>query len=258
MNEIVLAIGGSDPSGGAGVQGDLKTLHQHGVYGAAAITLLTVQSTRGVTRVDVLDAELVAQQVDAVLADLDVLVIKTGALGSEAIVRAVAARVNRPALVVDPVMLATSGAALADEAARRAMLDELLPRAALITPNTIEAGVLTGISVTDVASASAAAMKLVSLGAAAALVKGGHLHGDTAIDVLCIGGVCFSIAAARVTTSAGHGTGCALASSIAARLAKRETMIDAVNGAKQWVHRAIEGAPAMGAGRGPIDLFAAP
>lgn len=256
MKDVVLAIGGSDPSGGAGIQGDLKALHQHGVYGAAAVTLLTVQSTRGVARVEVLEAELVVAQIEAVLGDLDVRVIKTGALGSEAIVRGVASRIASRVLVCDPVMLATSGAALTGEAARAALIAELVPRATLVTPNAIEAAALTGLPVTDVASARTAALALVRAGAGAALVKGGHLAGDDATDVLCVHGACFELSEPRVTTRAGHGTGCALASSIAARLARGETMLDAVSGAKRWVHRALASAPAMGEGRGPLDLFA--
>jgi len=251
MQQVVLAIGGSDPSGGAGIQGDLKTLHQHGVYGAAAITLLTVQSTRGVTRVEVLDATLVGEQVDAVLGDLPVRVIKTGALGSEENVRTVALRIGSRVLVCDPVMLATSGAALTTATSA---LHDLVARATLVTPNAMEATALTGISVIDAASASEAAMKLVQLGAQAALVKGGHLEGATATDVLCIAGACFTLVEPRVQTRAGHGTGCALASSIAARLAQGATMLDAVEGAKRWVHRALANAPNLGEGRGPLEL----
>lgn len=258
MNEVVLAIGGSDPSGGAGVQGDLKTLHQHGVYGAAAITLLTVQSTRGVTRVDVLDAELVLSQIDAVLDDLDVRVIKTGALGSGAIVRGVAQRADRAIVVCDPVVLATSGAVLASDAAMQALVRELLPRAAIVTPNAAEAAAITGIDVEHVASARRAAERIVAMGAQAALVKGGHLGGDRSIDVLAWSGGVEELPLPRIATRAGHGTGCALASSIAARLAKGDTLLDAVRGAKAWLHRALASAPSIGHGRGPLDLFAAP
>lgn len=256
MNDVVLAIGGSDPSGGAGIQGDLKTLHQHGAYGSAAITLLTVQSTRGVTRVDVMDAELVAQQLDAVLGDLDVRVIKTGALGSDAIARAVAERIGSRALVCDPVLAATSGASMG--ASARAIVERLVPRAAIVTPNAMEAAAMTGLTVTDTASARRAALALVERGAGAALVKGGHFAGEQSIDVLAIGATCFELAAPRLVTAAGHGTGCALASSIAARLAKGDAMLDAVRGAKAWVHRALASAPAIGQGRGPLDLFVVP
>lgn len=254
---VVLAIGGSDPSGGAGIQGDLKTLHQHGAYGAAAITLLTVQSTRGVSRVDVLDASLVAAQVDAVRADLPVAALKTGALGSAAIVRAMAARVGGIPLVCDPVLLATHGGALTTEEARAAILEALVPRAALVTPNALEAAALTGIEVVDAASAVRAGEALLTRGARAVLVKGGHVAGASAIDVLVMPGEVLELAAPRLTTEAGHGTGCALASSIAARLAHGNTLVDAVRGAKAWVHAALAGAPGLGSGRGPLDLFAA-
>jgi hydroxymethylpyrimidine/phosphomethylpyrimidine kinase len=254
MTNVVLAIGGSDPSGGAGVQGDLKTLHRHGVYGAAAITLLTVQSTRGVARVELVDAALVLEQVDAVLADLDVRVIKTGALGSEAIVRGVAQRCDRP-LVCDPVVLASSGAELASDAAMHALVTELVPRATIVTPNAPEATSISGIEIDHVASARRAAEKILSMGAKAVLVKGGHLDGDRSIDVLAWEGGVVELALPRIDTRAGHGTGCALASSIAARLAGGATLLDAVHGAKEWVHRALASAPAIGEGRGPLDLF---
>lgn len=250
---VVLAVGGSDPSGGAGIQADLKTLHQHGIYGAAAITLLTVQSTRGVERVEVVEAGLVAEQIDAVLGDLPVRVIKTGALGSDAIVREIGARIGSRGLVCDPVLRATSGAALAADAA--VLKTQLLPRTTVVTPNAAEASALTGIAVTDVASARTAAVALVGMGAAVALVKGGHLGGERATDVLCIGGACFELSEARLETRAGHGTGCVLASSIAARLARGESMLDAVRGAKSFVHDALASAPPLGAGRGPLDLF---
>jgi hydroxymethylpyrimidine/phosphomethylpyrimidine kinase len=255
---VVLAIGGSDPSGGAGIQGDLKTLHQHGAYGAAAITLLTVQSTRGVSRVEVLDAALVAAQVDAVLADLPVAVLKTGALGSAAIVRAIAARAASIPLVCDPVLLATHGGALTSEEARAAILEALVPRAAIVTPNALEAAALTGVDVHDVASAVRAGRALVARGAGAALVKGGHVAADRAIDVLVTASETLELAAPRIDTTAGHGTGCALASSIAARLARGEPLIDAVRAAKTWVYAALAGAPGLGSGRGPLDLFATP
>lgn len=252
---VVLAVGGSDPSGGAGIQGDLKTLHQHGVYGASAISLLTVQSTRGVTRVDVLAADLVAAQMDAVLDDLDVRALKTGALGSDAIVRAVAARAAGRLLVCDPVLAATSGAPLGVTEALRA---ELVPRATLVTPNAIEAAALTGLAVHDAASAKDAARALVRAGAHAALVKGGHVEGTQAVDVLAIGETLVALDAPRLDTRAGHGTGCALASAITARLVRGEPMLDAVRGAKDWVHRALAAAPPIGHGRGPLDLFALP
>jgi hydroxymethylpyrimidine/phosphomethylpyrimidine kinase len=253
MNEVVLSIGGSDPSGGAGVQGDLKTLHRHGVYGAAAITLLTVQSTRGVTRVETLDAAIVAAQIDAVLGDLEVVAIKTGALGSDAIARAIADRVGNRKWVCDPVIAATSGASLGPSVdAMRA----LAARATLVTPNAIEAEAMSGIAVKDVETASAAARAIASRGARAVLVKGGHVAGTESIDVLFVAGRVVTLGAPRIETTAGHGTGCALASSIAARLAQGTPIEEAVRGAKAWVHRALANAPKLGHGRGPLDLLA--
>jgi hydroxymethylpyrimidine/phosphomethylpyrimidine kinase len=228
------------------------------VYGASAITLLTVQSTRGVERVEVLGAELVAEQIDAVLADLDPRVLKIGALGSAAIVRAVAERAVGRTVVVDPVMLATSGAELLAEHARSALVVSLLPQTTLVTPNAVEAGPLTGIEVTSIADARQAALRLLELGAKAALVKGGHLGGELAVDVLALDGTIVELAAPRLDTRAGHGTGCVLASAIAARLALGEPMLDAVRGAKDFVHRALASAPVLGSGRGPLDLFVRP
>lgn len=254
---VVLCIGGSDPSGGAGIQADLKTLHQHGVYGAAAISLLTVQSTRGVEHVELVRAELVAAQIDAVLADLDPRVLKTGALGSADVVRTVAARAAGRTLVVDPVMLATSGAALLADDARAALVQDLVPRTALVTPNALEAAALTGRSVLDVEGARRAALALVARGAGAVLVKGGHLAGTSlGIDVLCVGETCVELALPPLVTRAGHGTGCALASAIASRLALGEPMLDAVRGGKAWVHAALASAPELGSGRGPLNLWA--
>lgn len=255
MSPVVLAIGGSDPSGGAGIQADLKVLHQHGVYGAAAITLLTVQSTRGVESSTVMDAPLVAAQIRAVLDDLEPRALKTGALGSAAIVRIVAAAAGGRTMVVDPVMLATSGAALLDDDAQHALRTELLPRATIVTPNAPEAAALTGMPVVDLASARLAALALVDLGADAALVKGGHLEGEHVVDVLAIGRELVELSAPRITTRAGHGTGCVLASAIAARLALGAPLLDAVRGAKAFTHAALEAAPGLGHGRGPLGLF---
>ena len=252
---VVLAIGGSDPSGGAGIQADLKVMHQHGVYGAAVVSLVTVQSTRGVERVHVLSPDLVAAQIDAVLADLDPRVLKTGALGSAEIVRAVAARAGGRTLVVDPVLLATSGVALLADDACAAVVTTLLPRASLVTPNAAEAARLTGLAVADLAGARRAARWLVERGAGAALVKGGHLPTTDAVDVLCVGGDLVELALPRIDTRAGHGTGCALASAIASRLALGESVVDAVRGAKAWVHAALASAPGLGAGRGPLNLL---
>jgi hydroxymethylpyrimidine/phosphomethylpyrimidine kinase len=185
MIPVALTIAGSDPSGGAGLQADLKTFHQRGVYGEAAVTLITVQNTRGVERVEVLDPELLAAQVRAVIADIPPQAAKTGALGSRAMVEmvaALAAEFGFP-LVVDPVMISKHGAPLMSPDAAQAMAERLLPRAFLITPNLHEAAALVGFAVEDEASMTRAAEKLAAMGAANVLVKGGHLRGS-AVDLL--------------------------------------------------------------------------
>jgi len=182
---VALTIAGSDPSGGAGIQADLKTFHQFGVYGEAAIALLTVQNTRTVTRVEILEPELVEQQVRAVIVDTPPNAVKTGALGNAAVVRCVARlapELHCP-LVVDPVMISKHGAPLIAAEAREALWSELLPRATLITPNLHEAAALTGLRVESLPEMRAAALRLHAHTGAAVLVKGGHLEGD-AVDLL--------------------------------------------------------------------------
>lgn len=260
---VALTVAGSDPSGGAGAQADLKTFHQHGVYGAAVISLLTVQNTRGCERVQVLPAELVAAQLRAVLTDLPVRVLKTGALGSAENVQAVAealrerAAPGRLLAVVDPVRLASAGpgGALLSDDARDVLLRELLPHVTVLTPNLAEAAWLTGREVTTLAQARDAARALLDLGPRAVLVKGGHLEGP-AVDVLALDGSLHDLHAERVVTGAGHGTGCSLASAIAARLAQGEEPLHAVIQAKEWVRRALLTAPPRGAGVWPLNHFA--
>ena len=263
QHPVALTIAGSDPSGGAGAQADLKTFHQHGVYGAAAISLITVQNTRGCDDVVVLDAGLVRAQIEAVLLDLPVAVLKTGALGSAENVSAVAnvLRGRDLPLVVDPVRVATVGTTtglLRDEA-REVVLQELAPLATLLTPNMREAAWLTGRDVESLPQMRDAAHALIDLGARAVLVKGGHLaftSDHPAIDVLVLDGSLHELHAERVVTPAGHGTGCSLASAIAARLALGETLEDAVILGKEWVRRALVSAPPLGGGAWPIDHFA--
>lgn len=254
MTHVALTIAGSDPSGGAGIQADLKTFHQHGVYGTAAITLLTVQSTRGVTRVEVMPPDLVRDQVLAVIDDIPPAAAKTGALGSAAVVRAVAelARGLAFPLVVDPVMISKHGAPLLDAAAVRALREELVPHAALVTPNAPEASALSGIDVRDRASATEAAHAIAALGARAVLVKGGHLEEDEAVDVLLAEGEVRALAAPRVRSPHTHGTGCTYATAIVARLAWREPLGAAVEGAKRWLTAALSNPPRVGRGIGPV------
>lgn len=258
MMAVALTIAGSDPSGGAGIQADLKTFHQHGVYGAAVVTLLTVQNTRGVTAVEVMRPELVRDQIVAVVDDVPPRAAKTGALGSAAVVRAVAELAARFAfpLVVDPVMISKHGAPLLDDDAARALREELLPRATLITPNAPEASALSGIDVRNRESARQAAHVIAQLGARAVLVKGGHLAGEQAIDVLLVDGEVHELSASRVETRHTHGTGCTYAAAITARLARGEAILPAVTLAKRWLTDALRGAPGLGGGIGPVNHFA--
>ena len=249
---VALTIAGSDPSGGAGLQADLKTFHQHRVYGASVVTLITVQNTQRVSRVEVLDPGLVVEQLRAVLEDLPVRAAKTGALGSAEVVRALAeeARAFSFPLVVDPVMISKHGAPLMDEEARVA-LRPLLRRATLITPNAPEAEELSGRTIRTALEAHRAAFALAELGCSV-LLKGGHLEGD-AVDVLVHEGAAVELRAERIDTRHTHGTGCTYASAITARLAQGVELVEAVRGAKEWLTRAIADAPGLGAGSGPVQ-----
>ena len=254
---VALTIAGSDPSGGAGIQADLKTFHQFGAYGEAVVTLLTVQNTTTVERVECLRPDLVEQQLRAVLADIPPQAIKTGALGGSDLISAIAGvlRDLTVPLVVDPVMVSKHGAQLIHDDAREALIRKLLPRAALLTPNLDEASVLTGLNVTDVPSMKQAAERLAEMGACSVLVKGGHLKGD-AVDVLLHGGKFLELASARVATRSTHGAGCTYSAAITAELARGTDLVSAVRRAKKFVTEAIRTAPGLGRGAGPLNHFA--
>lgn len=257
MSVAALTIAGSDPSGGAGIQADLKTFHQFGVYGEAVITLITVQNTCGVRAVECMQADLVAAQIEAVLDDIPPAAAKTGALGNEAIVRAVAAAAARfpfP-LVVDPVMISKHGAPLIAEDARTALVEWLLPHAALITPNLAEAAALSEITVATVPQMREAAARLHDLGARAVLVKGGHLEGE-AVDVLFTGSEWHEYRAPRIATRNTHGTGCTYSAAITAELAKGTLLPEAVRRAKAFITEAIRTNPGLGNGSGPVNHHA--
>lgn len=258
MTSVALTIAGSDPSGGAGLQADLKTFHQHRVYGTAVVTLVTVQNTRGVRRVEVLDHELVREQVDSVVSDIPPGAAKTGALGSAAVVETIAtlAESFEFPLVVDPVMISKHGAALLDEEARRALRDKLLPRATLVTPNAHEAAWLSGRDVASRAMAADAARAIADLGAWAVLVKGGHLRDAEAVDILYANGQVHELSAPRIDTPHTHGTGCTYSAAITARLAIGEPLLAAVSEAKGWLTEALLSPPRVGQGVGPVDHLA--
>jgi hydroxymethylpyrimidine/phosphomethylpyrimidine kinase len=257
---IALSIAGSDSGGGAGIQADLKTFHQLGVYGTSALTLVTAQNTVGVQRVDLLPAAAVAAQIEAVVQDLRPAAVKTGALGAAAVVEAVAeaaARHDLRPLVVDPVMISKHGdpllAADAVEALRRA----LLPRATLLTPNLPEAAALLGGGALErEADREGAARALAALGPAAVLVKGGHGSGPEVADLLYADGECLWLRAPRIETRHTHGTGCSYSAAITARLARGDGLAAAVRSAHAWLARAIATAPGLGSGHGPVNHWA--
>lgn len=257
MFPVALTIAGSDPSGGAGVQADLKTFHRFGVYGESVITLVTVQNTVRVSRVEVLPVDLVEQQLAAVLEDIPPAAAKTGALGSAEMVKAVArmaASFPFP-LVVDPVMVSKHGRPLLPEDAVRSLRDELLPRAALVTPNVPEVEALTGLKIRGEEEMRRAAEQILAMGARAVLIKGGHLEGD-AVDGLWDGSEWREFRSIRVETPHTHGTGCTYSAAIAAHLARGSALASAVAEAKQFVHEAIRTNPGLGHGSGPVNHWA--
>jgi hydroxymethylpyrimidine/phosphomethylpyrimidine kinase len=257
MPPVALTIAGSDPSGGAGIQADLKTFCRFGVYGEAVITLLTVQNTVKVVRVETMPADLVTAQLEAVLEDIPPQAAKTGALGSIEVVRAVAACAERfrfP-LVVDPVMISKHGQPLMAERAVDVLRAELIPRAALVTPNVPEAEALAGVAIRGVDGMREAALRIHAMGARAVLVKGGHLEG-AALDLLFDGTVWHEFSAERIATQHTHGTGCTYSAAIVAGLAAGLSLHDAVARAKRFIGEAIRTNPGLGHGCGPVNHFA--
>jgi hydroxymethylpyrimidine/phosphomethylpyrimidine kinase len=257
MPPIALTIAGSDPSGGAGIQADLKTFHQFGVYGEAVITLLTVQNTVRVSRVEVMQPALVLEQLAAVLEDIPPGAAKTGALGSAEMVEAVARAAADFAfpLVVDPVMVSKHGLSLLTDAAVCALRELLLPRAFVITPNVPEVEALTGMKLLTLQDIRLAACRMGELGAKAVLIKGGHFEGDST-DVLFDGDQFHEFPAPRIATQHTHGTGCTYSAAITAGLAQGLSLVDAVARAKWYIHEAICTNPGLGHGCGPVNHHA--
>ena len=257
MIPVALTIAGSDPSGGAGIQADLKTFHQFGIYGQAVITLITVQNTVKVSRVECLDPQLVQEQIEAVLEDMPPGAVKTGALGNCSIIEVVARMWSTSAipLVVDPVMISKHGASLIAAEAREALVSLLLPCAALVTPNLHEAGALAGFPVDSLDSMKQAAERILSFGPKAVLIKGGHLAGN-ATDVLFCGGEFLVLDAVRSNTIHTHGTGCTYSAAITALLGAGMKLEDAVRRAKLFITEAIRTNPGLGNGSGPVNHHA--
>ena len=253
----VLTIAGSDPSGGAGIQADLKTFAAHGAYGMAVITALTAQNTRGVTAVHVPPVDFLIAQIDSIFADVEVHAVKIGMLATAEIAAAVADRLDAHGarnVVLDPVLVATSGDSLGAPGVVEAMLEKLFPIATLVTPNLPEAARLTDCPEPADAQAQERLARQLAARGPAVLVKGGHFSGESAADVLVVGDMLTWMSAPRVDTKNTHGTGCTLSSAIAAQLAQGATLTEAVRGAKAWLTQALIHADdlAVGHGHGPV------
>jgi hydroxymethylpyrimidine/phosphomethylpyrimidine kinase len=253
-----LTIAGSDSGAGAGIQADLKTFAAHGVYGTSAITAVTAQNTLGVNCFEALSADLVTAQIEAVFSDIGAHAAKTGMLANAAIVEAVAAAVEAldiPLLVVDPVMIAKSGDRLVDDEAVRAMRAELLRRAFVVTPNIPEAEVLADMRITSDADRETAARRIVKLGAAAVIVKGGHWVSPVIRDLLFDGHRFQEFTAPRIEGRNTHGTGCTFAAAITALLASGKSLVDAIPLAQDYVGGAMRLGLDVGRGHGPLHHF---
>ncbi len=260
---VALTIAGSDPSGGAGIQADLKTFHRFGVYGTSALTMVTVQNGQGRLRVHLLDPDLVTEQIDAVATAFGISAAKTGALGSGETVAAVAAAVKRHRLwplVVDPVLFASQGGALSGAPGElaSALKTELIPRATLVTPNRLEAEVLLQAKIENERDALEAARAFLALGARAVLLKGGHFPGASATDYLVTADSVQRLSAPRVAGPEPRGTGCTLSAAITAELARARPLEAAIRRAKAFITRAIARALPVGKGAPPLDHWIAP
>ncbi|HLA14953.1 MAG TPA: bifunctional hydroxymethylpyrimidine kinase/phosphomethylpyrimidine kinase [Gemmatimonadaceae bacterium] len=255
-----LTIAGSDSGGGAGIQADLKTFQRFGVFGTSAITAITAQNTRGVTRWEAVSADLVRAQIDAIADDIPPDALKSGMLANADIASTVSRAIRELSLknyVLDPVMVATSGDLLLEQKAVRVIRDDLLPLAVLVTPNLHEAAILVGELIEDEDAMARAAEKIgTEMGPRAVLLKGGHLTpGDRVVDMLYDGTV-RAFRGERIETTSTHGTGCTLSAAIAAQLAKGESLHAAVRTSIEYVHAAIATAPRIGSGHGPLNHLA--
>lgn len=255
----VLSVAGSDSGGGAGIQADIKTITMLGGFAMTAVTALTAQNTLGVEDVFPVDPRFVIAQMRAVLSDIGADAIKTGMLGSYPVIEAVAKTCESLAagipVIVDPVMVAKGGASLLDKGAVDALILRLLPLASLVTPNVPEAEVLTGLKIRSIADMERAADAILGLGPSAVLMKGGHLEGDTVVDILrTADGAEHRFEGPRIASRSTHGTGCTLASAIAAGVAEGLTLQGAVARARDYVVKAIQQAPGLGRGHGPLEF----
>jgi len=252
---IAMTIAGSDSGGGAGIQADLKTFQAFSVFGVSAITSLTSQNTTGVKSIQDTDPEIVGDQIDMIMEDMGCDAAKTGMVSSTEIIEVVADRIKKHGIdkmVVDPVMVAKSGDRLLKKEAEATLINKLLPLSFLVTPNAEEAEIISGIKISTVEEAREAAEKIVRMGAGSVLIKGGHLKEEMAVDVLLAGDEYTVFESERIDSSNTHGTGCTLSAAIAASLARRENLVNSVRIAKDYISRAIENAPDIGKGYGPL------
>lgn len=258
---IALTIAGSDSGGGAGIQADLKTFHQYNVYGTSVLTSVTAQNTCGVSAIHSIPAEMVRAQWDAVIQDLPPAAIKSGMVCNSEVIQVISdglRMLQGTPYILDPVMISTQGQRLIDESAQSAIVEFLVPLATVLTPNLPEAEALTGRRVRDVAGMRDAGKALLDMGARAVLLKGGHLPGSRITDLLLTADDISEWHRPRLKTRHTHGTGCTLAAAIAAALARGDTLYESVDLALGFVARAIDSAPGIGSGNGPLNHFVRP
>jgi hydroxymethylpyrimidine/phosphomethylpyrimidine kinase len=251
---VVLTIAGFDPSSGAGVTADIKTIGAHGCYGVACVTALTVQSTTGVRRVEAVATQVVTETLEELAQDIEIAAVHIGMLGSEGVVEAVAeflAARKLPNIVLDPIVRSSSAAELLSESGIRALISKLLPLATVVTPNIDEAALLTGLTVSNLDQMRQAATRFHEMNAAAVVITGGHL--EEAIDLLSLNGTEEAFRGKRLQSHSTHGTGCAFATSTACHLAQGRDLIEAVRLAKSYVTDAISQAYPLGRGTGPVN-----
>ncbi|MFK3987767.1 MULTISPECIES: bifunctional hydroxymethylpyrimidine kinase/phosphomethylpyrimidine kinase [Exiguobacterium] len=259
MRPQVLTIAGSDSGGGAGIQADLKTFQELEVFGTSVLTAVTAQNTRGVHGVEAVSPELITQQLDAIGSDFSIAACKTGMLFDAARIEAVATGVKRHVfnrLVVDPVMIAKGGAPLLQDTAVDALKTSLLPLATVVTPNVPEAEVLTGLTIRSFNDRLEAARRMLAYGVRAVILKGGHLEGETAEDLIMMESEVFLLSAPRIQTSDTHGTGCTFSAALTAELAKGRSIMEAAVTAKRFIQSAITHGLEIGAGHGPTNHWA--
>jgi hydroxymethylpyrimidine/phosphomethylpyrimidine kinase len=260
MTRTVLSIAGLDPSGGAGVSADLKTIAAYHQHGAAVVTSITAQNTLGIQAIYDLPMEFVGQQIDSVVTDLEIHAVKIGMLGTGRTVSLVASLVESyalPNVVLDPVLRSTSGTPLLEKKGIEVLREKLLPRVHLVTPNMEEAAILTGMAVTDLASMKEAARALHRMGARAAVVTGGHL-GNRAIDALYDGRRSAVFDSTKIASPNTHGIGCTFSTAVACQLARGIDLAEAIDGAKRFVARAVSHASRIGKGAGPLNHLVSP